>query len=355
MDEIDFNTYNFKEKKGRKLNRFFLVAGLIVIMWIIFNTSLFTREFEFQNDLADKKSESDSVWFKKFTSLLFFSQNRAEEIDTDYVMPDKEPNRLNVLILGIRGEDDENAEEAGALLTDTIMVFSHDQLTKRSSLISIPRDLYVKIGSDKNKINSAYEYGLYKKSGTDYVKKLISQITGAYIDNVIVVDFSSFEKLIDQLGGIDVTLAKPFKEESQWGYVFELPVGENHLKGKDALYYARSRYSTSDFDRASRQQQILFAIKTKLTELKIISDPIKILSVVNILGQNIKIDINIWNIKEVIDLGREIDTSPAVFKKQVLSVDNFLYQTVGPNGEYILLPNGDNFEQVKLLFQEILK
>ena len=122
-------------------------------MWIIFNTSLFTREFEFQNDLADKKSESDSVWFKKFTSLLFFSQNRAEEIDTDYVMPDKEPNRLNVLILGIRGEDDENAEEAGALLTDTIMVFSHDQLTKRSSLISIPRDLYVKIGSDKNKIN----------------------------------------------------------------------------------------------------------------------------------------------------------------------------------------------------------
>src|SRR3989338_7760604 len=352
--QSDFNYY-IEEKRSKKKRLFFLILGFVVLGYIFFNTSVFTKEFEINNKVADAEDGFEATWFGRFANLLLFNRNKAAEIDTDYLMPEKEPDRLDILILGIRGEDDKDAAKAGALLTDTMIIFSHDQTTKKSSLISIPRDLYVKIGSKKDKINAAYEYGLYRKEGTDYAKELISQITGVYIDNVIVVDFSSFEKLIDQLGGIDVTLAKPFKEESQWGYVFELPVGENHLKGKDALYYARSRYSTSDFDRASRQQQILFAIKTKLTELKIISDPIKILSVVNILGQNIKIDINIWNIKEVIDLGREIDTSPAVFKKQVLSVDNFLYQTVGPNGEYILLPNGDNFEQVKLLFQEILK
>lgn len=355
----DFNYYPL-EKKRHKKRRFFLILGLIVFGYILFNTGLLNRKLEVKNEFTEKNSIQltglgDPAWFKRFASLLFLNQNQAEEIDPDYIMPEKEPSRLDILILGIRGEDDENAEEAGALLTDTIMLFSHDQLTKKSSLVSMPRDLYIKIGSNKNKINSAYEYGLLKNGGADYVKKLISQITGVYIDNVIVIDFSSFEKLIDQLGGIDITLAKPFKEEGQWGYAFELPAGENHLDGQTALYYVRSRYSTSDFDRAFRQQQVLFAIKDKLTALSIITDPIKILSVINTLSQNIKTDINIWDVKEIIDLGKEVDTSPSIFKKQVLSTENLLYQTTGPNGVYILLPNGDNFSQIKLLFQNILK
>lgn len=354
MDEINFNSQDFQNKRRRKLDRFFLVIGFLVIGYIAFNTTLFNKEFEVKNEISET-NEFDAVWFKRFAGLLFFNRNQAEEIDTNYIMPEKEPSRIDVLILGIRGENDENAEEAGALLTDTMMVFSHDQLTKKSSLVSIPRDLYVKIYGKKDKINSAYEYGLLRKDGTDYVKKLISQITGVYIDNVIVADFSSFEKLIDRLGGIDITLAKPFKEEGQWGYAFELPTGENHLDGQTALYYVRSRYSTSDFDRAFRQQQVLFAVKNKLTEMNIISDPIKTLSVINTLNQNIQTDINIWDVKEIIDLGKEVDTSPAMFKKQVLSTDNLLYQTTGPNDIYILLPQGDSFDQIKLLFQEILK
>ena len=354
MVDLDFNTTEFKEKRRRKLNRFFLIIGFIVIGYIVFNTALLDREFKIKNELVEQESEFDAVWFKRFAGLLFFNQNQAEEVDPDYIMPEKEPNRLDILILGIRGEDDEDAEEAGALLTDTMMVFSHDKLTKKSSLVSIPRDLYVKIYNKKDKINAAYEYGLLRKEGTEYVKKLVSQITGVYIDNVIVVDFSSFEHLIDQLGGVDITLTKPFKEEGQWGYAFELPAGENHLDGQTALYYVRSRYSTNDFDRSFRQQQAIFAIKDKLTKLNAIFDPIKTLSIFNTLSQNIKTDIDIWNIKEIIDLGKEVDTSPAMFKKQVLSTDNLLYQTTGQNGIYILLPQGDNFEQIKQLFKDIL-
>jgi len=355
MDQLNFNSDNFKEKEGRTRNRFFLILAFIVIGYIVFNTALLDRKFEVENKTAKEESEFDAVWFKRFANLLFFNQNQAEEIDTDYIMPDKEPNRLDILILGIRGEYDDKDEEAGALLTDTMMVFSHDQLTKKSSLVSIPRDLYVKIYGKKDKINAAYEYGLYRREGTDYVKKLVSQIIGVYIDNVIVADFSSFEKLIDQLGGVDITLAKPFKEEGQWGYAFELPAGENRLNGQNALYYVRSRYSTSDFDRAFRQQQILFAIKDKLTKLNIITDPIKTLAILNTLSQSVKTDINILNVKEVLDLSKEVDTSPAMFKKQVLSTDNLLYQTTGPNNAYILLPQGDNFGQIKQLFQGILE
>lgn len=350
--QSDFNYYS-KEKRGKKKRRFFLILGFIAISYILFNTGLMTKEFEVRNEFTEGENELDAVWFKRFANLLFFNQNQSEEIDTDYIMPDKEPDRLDILILGIRGEDTEDAEEAGALLTDTIMVFSHDKTTKKSSLISIPRDLYIKIYNKKDKINAAYEYGLLRKEGTDYVKKLVSQITSVYIDNVIIADFSSFEKLIDRLGGIDITLTKPFKEEGQWGYIFELPAGENHLNGQDALYYVRSRYTTSDFDRAFRQQQVLFAIKDKLTKLNIISDLIKTLSVINTLSENIKTDINIWDVKEIIGLGKEVDTSPNMFKKQVLSTDNLLYQTTGPKGEYILLPIGDNFDQIKQLFKNM--
>lgn len=350
----DFNPYSPEEKRSKKSRRSFLILGFIVIGYISFNTGLMTKEFEVRNEFAEDKNKLDAVWFKRFANLLFFNQNQAQEIDTNYIMPEKEPDRLDILILGIRGENAEDAEEAGALLTDTIMVFSHNQLTKKSSLVSIPRDLYVKIYNKKDKINAAYEYGLLRKEGIDYVKKLVSQITGTYIDNVIVVDFSSFEKLIDQLGGIDITLAKPFKEEGQWGYAFELPAGENHMDGQTALYYVRSRYSTSDFDRSFRQQQVLFAIKDKLTKLNIISDPIKTLSVVNTLSQNIKTDINIWDVKEIIDLGKEVNISPNMFKKQVLSTDNLLYQTTRLNGAYILLPQGDNFDQIKQLFKDII-
>jgi LCP family protein required for cell wall assembly len=351
MKEINFNFHTNKENKRFK-KKLLLTLLALFLGFIFFNTRLLNREIIITNNTRNEQ-KNNSSWLKNFANLFLFTQNQAEEIDPDYIMPIKEPERLDILILGIRGENDPDADAAGALLTDTIMIFSYDKLSKKSSLVSIPRDLYVKIYGKGNKINAAYEYGLINKEGIEYVKKLISQITGVFIDHAVVVDFSSFEKLIDHLGGIDITLTKPFKEEGQWGYVFELPAGKNHLNGQEALYYARSRYSTSDFDRAFRQQQILFAIKEKIVKLNLITDPVKILSLFNLLNKNIKTDINIWEIKDLIDMGNEIINS-ANIKKEVLSTDNLLYQSVGPNKEYILLPLGDNFVQIKKFFSDIL-
>ena len=94
------------------------------------------------------------------------------------------------------------------------------------------------------------------------MKELVSKITGVYIDKAVILDFFSFEKIIDQVGGIDIVLENPFEEKQQWGYEFSLPAGPNHLDGKNALYYARSRFSSSDFDRSRRQQEVMFALKT---------------------------------------------------------------------------------------------
>ncbi|MBP9822015.1 MAG: LCP family protein [Candidatus Pacebacteria bacterium] len=274
--------------------------------------------------------------------------------DPDYAMPDKDPNRIDVLVLGIRGLDDANASDGGPLLTDSIQVFSYDKTTKKSSLISIPRDLFVTIHDrEKAKLNSAYEYGLSHSSNSlQFIKDKISQITGTYIDQVVVFDFSSFKEIVDSLGGIDVTLVAPFTETQQWGASFSLPAGLNHLDGQSALYYARSRYTSSDFDRSRRQQQIIFAIKDKLMKLNFLGDPLKSFSVLTTVRSHVKTDIGVWNINEFISLANQLKMDQ--IKKTVISTENLVVDSK-ENGAYILLPKVGNFSEIKKLFQDSLK
>lgn len=274
--------------------------------------------------------------------------------DPDYVMPTKDSNRLDILILGIRGEDDPDAKDGGPLLTDSIQVFSYNKTTKKSSLVSIPRDLFVTIHDQKKeKINVAYEYGLSHSSNSlQFIKDKISQITGVYIDQVIVFDFSSFKEIIDTLDGVDITLTAPFNEAQQWGASFSLPMGVNHLDGPTALYYARSRYSSSDFDRSRRQQQIMFAIKDKLLKLNFLNNPIKSFSILTLVRNDVKTDIGIWNINELLNLANQVKFDQ--IKRSVISTDNLLVESKD-NGAYILLPKEGTLAGIKQLFKNILQ
>ena len=337
-DQHKFIQSDFNEKprfNKKRLGVIVLILFLIVIGYFLGNKS----------NTIEVQDESGPFW-QRVANIFNFA---SEPIDPDYIMPIEEPDRFDILVLGLRGEDDPDAKDGGALLTDTMMVLSFDKITKKASLISIPRDLYVKIGKNKkDKINTTYENG-----GLNFTKELVSKITGVYIDKAVVLDFSSFEKIIDQVGGIDITLAQPFEEKQQWGFEFSLPAGSNHLNGKDALYYARSRFSSNDFDRSRRQQEVIFALKDKLTNLNFWSDPLKTISVLNSIRSNIKTDVNIWNTKELLDLAKEAGTSGKI-KKFVMTTDNLLYESRA-NEAYILLPKGDNFMQIKQLFQDIIK
>ncbi|OGN10230.1 MAG: hypothetical protein A3C64_01865 [Candidatus Yanofskybacteria bacterium RIFCSPHIGHO2_02_FULL_41_12] len=336
----DFNTYPDKNKK--RLKR---VAVLILILLIAGYSA-----FRLGSAFNTIEVNNETTFWQKFVSILSF--NTAEPIDKNYVMPNKEENRFDILLLGIRGEDGPDAKDAGPLLADTIMVVSYDKISKKASLVSLPRDLYVKIKKNKNdKINTAYEYGVYGGGGLNFTKELISKITGVYIDKAVVINFSSFEKIIDEIGGIDIALAKPFEESGQWGYEFKLPAGVNHLNGQNALYYARSRYSSSDFDRSRRQQQVIFAIKDKLANLNFWSNPVKTITALNTLRGNIDTDLNIWNTGDLLNMAKEINDS-AKITKHVISTENLVYES-RENNAYILLPVGDNFDQIKNFFKNL--
>jgi len=317
---------------------------LVAVLWV---TKPWVRSFEINTEVSDLLDQR-----KHIVGILPILEKK------EYITPKKEKDRLDILILGIRG-DGEEEPGAGSYLTDTLMVLSVDKNTGETGLISIPRDLYVKMPylNKKDKINAAYAYSAGSKdSGLAGVKTLISQITGIYIDYAVLFDFEAFRGLVDTVGGVDVSLAVPFEEGLQWGSSsFYLPAGENHLDGEAALYYARSRFSTSDFDRSRRQQEIIFALKEKMVSLGFLTNPRKINSTLDTIKQHIRTDIQLWDINDLIKVASAINKVGAGnINTFVIHSENLVYETK-QNGIYILVPNENTFAGIREKFKTILQ
>jgi LCP family protein required for cell wall assembly len=263
---------------------------------------------------------------------------------------EKDPDRINILFLGMRGEGDPN----GGLLSDSIMLVSIQKSTGKIALISIPRDLYVTIPGTKQKakINAAHAYGEEKKPGGGgiiYSKAIVSEVTGLYIDYAVSVDHRAFQEAVDAIGGIDIYLDKPFTEDKQFTneIILDLPAGENHLDGKTALFYVRSRYTTSDFDRMKRQQQILMAIKNKVLSIGVLANPIRVFNLLDILGRNVRTDMGANEIQQMIGFATNADTSHIKTKIFDTTPEGFLYSTYADNGAYILLPKSGDYSEIQ--------
>ncbi len=313
------------------------------------------------NSTFDKMTGQQNSVIKSFIKMIPLGNNFFQilpieaEVSIIDRLKNNELDRLNVLILGIRGTDDPN----GGLLTDTIMVVSIEPKTGKIALISIPRDLYIDIPYHdyKNKINEAYVVGIKDggwKNGLKYSKKSVSDVTGMDIHYAVSVDFKAFKEIIDTLGGVRITLFRPFSETNQFEEgVIELPSGSQTIDGDTALLFARARFSTSDFDRAGRQQQLLLAVKEKAFSLGVVSNPVKIISILNSLGNHVKTDAELWEIKELTVLMKNIDTADVRRKVFDTSKYGFLYASRDLNGSYILLPEGGNFDQIRDFCRDI--
>lgn len=211
--------------------------------------------------------------------------------------PQAQEGRINILLLGMRGAND----PSGGLLADSIILVSLDTKNNKVALISVPRDMDVKIPetSQRGKINSVYSYWESggKNQGIPKMEEMLGQVTGLKVDYTIVTNFQGFQQLIDAVGGINITLKKAFYENQQFvqgnecGGTFSLPAGTVHLDGAKALCYARARDETSDFDRSKRQQVILKTLKDKMLSLGTLADFGKVNSILNTIGNNVKTDL----------------------------------------------------------------
>jgi LCP family protein required for cell wall assembly len=312
--------------------------------------------------------------------------------------------RINILVLAMRGASDPN----GGTLSDTSMIVSLNTKTNQISMISIPRDLYVKdIENDgSSKINAIYSQGLAKggvKQAIADAEKKFSEVSGVPIHYTIVGNYQAFNDVVNAVGGVEITLDKPFEENAQFNQLgvcdgvvftkpsgqfqnkavtrvrngvkvriqipkyplcynehpecngdFKLPAGKQTLDASTALCFARSRDNSSDFDRAKRQQMILQALKNKALSVGTLTDFNKINSMINALGNNFSTDLQGWEMKELYDVYMKIEkTNPKVIQRVLENTQEGLLYTPPENPEtgYILLPMGDNYDKIHQLIQ----
>ncbi len=247
------NTQSITQHTGSLFKNAFLFVGmfavgiLLVIWWIQWYSYVWKI-----------------IWISVSTGTI--SQSTKVESFTEWA----QWKIVNALVVGVGGKG-----HRGAYNTDTMIVVSYNPRTKQLNMISIPRDLYVNI--DKwyyGRINSILDYYLsQKKLGLDeslvMLKQKVWNLIGQDIAYYGMIDFKWFEHVIDTLGGVEVdvpeTLYDPSFPVDDFNYgTLQIDEGKQIMDGNTALNYARSRHSTSDFDRSRRQQIVIKALLNKL-------------------------------------------------------------------------------------------
>ncbi len=183
-----------------------------------------------------------------------------------------------------------------SLRTDTMILASVDIATGRAKLFGIPRNLTnvplpaSAAGAFRCKcfpdlLNALYVYasthpqffpGDDAVRGYHAVETTISELTGVHVDGMVVVKLNGFVKLVDALGGLDITIPAPLYdshyplENGQGDVTISFKAGTQHLDGHLALAYARSRHQDDDYHRMQRQQQVLLALRKQLSPCSLV-------------------------------------------------------------------------------------
>ena len=252
------------------------------------------------------------------------------------------PERINILLLGYSDESRD-----GAFLTDSMNVLSVDKATDTTTMIPIPRDLWVEGVPEvpqNMKINEAFRIGYYADGlahGAELASQAVSHVTGLEIHGWMALDFQGFQAMVDALGGVTVENPTAFSytwDEASWQagqFVGSFEAGTLHLDGVQALDYARNRYTSvpqesSDFARLVRQQRVLEAIKGEVSGWQTLS---KGLAVADGLEGHLHTDLPVFDLAMLsgkLGVDRRIELSEGVI----------LQSSTNTIGQYILVVMG---------------
>ncbi len=247
----------------------------------------------------------------------------------------KGTDRVNILLLGIDQRPDERDQPTRS---DTMIVLTIDPKTKSAGMLSIPRDLWVPIpGHGENKINTANFFGDADKPGNGpaLAKRTVQDLLGIPIHYYVRVDFQGFKKLIDMVGGVNIDVERPLKDNE---YPTEdygiqrvyIPAGIQHMDGETALQYARSRHADNDFARSQRQRQVILAARQQALQLNILP---KLPGMLTTIMQAVKTDLSPTDLLALAGLLRDIDSNSIVSE----AIDDSMVNDMNHDGTVLTL------------------
>ena len=325
---------------GKKENKFilsivlflFLIACVIPIHWVGFSGK---KDGGLQQ-LADigKYNKGEPTPFQPFHFTATPTSN-VQPI-TGALVPNqglKPPeDQVNIILLG------SDWRPNSGYRTDIILLVSINLKEATINLISFPRDLWVEIpGIQKERINTAMGYG-----GFPLLKATIEHNFAIPVDYYMMTNFMGFVGIIDTLGGIEITASKNTADRCDLSYDHgawcSIGPGTAHLDGELALWYVRSRYTSNDFDRTRRAQEVLEGIFKKMMSLDAVA---RAPELYNLFISNVETNLSFNDILSIIVIAPTILADTSRVSRYYIGPDQVVPHVIPSSGANVLLPNYD--------------
>ncbi|WP_244872035.1 LCP family protein [Catellatospora sp. TT07R-123] len=247
---------------------------------------------------------------------------------------------LNYLLIG---SDLRSANPDAGQRTDTILIVQVNAALTEAHLVSIPRDLRVRIPSFRgtgypgaeDKINAAFEYGGTGSGGVQLLSATLTDLTGIRFDGAAVIDFGGFVKVIDTLGGVTMCVDTPITSIHTGR---DFPVGCRAMTGAEALDYSRQRYGlpNGDYDRQRHQQQLVKAVLDKALASGVARNPIKLDLLIRGIGRSLTVDTGSASITDLVLALRNIHPDGLVgirMPSHIASIGGVSYVLADPESD----------------------
>ena len=239
-----------------------LLLAATIFMTKMFNSIIRVDPLETmsQEEIESVLNNETEPTVPDYTGETFTSQDIVPpEVPVDTV--ETGDDVLNILLVG---QDTENLSQRSR--SDSMILCTINKTTKTLTMTSFMRDMYVKIPNHYNqRMNVAYLLG-----GFDALYDTLEYNFGVQVDNGVAVNFASFQKVIDAVGGIEVKLTSAEANHlNMQNYTWGLFEGVNILTGETALAYSRIRALGGDFDRTNRQRTVMLALLNKAKSMPV--------------------------------------------------------------------------------------
>jgi len=250
--------------------------------------------------------------------------NGDPEVPVNSVWDEFGSDKITFILLGY------DAVDEFAHRSDTLMVGAVDFYARKIRIVSIPRDTLVDIpGHGFDRINAAYALGHERLA-----RRTVEAFTGVDIDYVVAVNYAGFVKIVDILGGVNITVENAMHYDDRRGNLhIHFDPGDYHMDGQQALEYARFRHDrTGDFGRIDRQQGLMKALFEQSIKP---STLFKLQGLANTFLENVTVDpnedsernppeIELGHILSLINFMLELDSESISFTK--IEVEDRIYE-----------------------------
>ncbi|MFD8736956.1 LCP family protein [Streptomyces sp. NPDC059618] len=248
---------------------------------------------------------------------LFFKLNgNLKSVDINQALGSDRPLKVdngseNILVLGSDSRSGTNKKlgggaDDGSARSDTAMIVHVYKGHKRASVVSIPRDTLVarpsctdSKGTVHGAVSGAMFNSAYSTGGAACAVKTVESMTGIRMDHYIEIDFSGFQKLVDDLGGVTVTTTKAISDHESH---LRLAAGSHTLNGKQALGLVRTRHGVgdgSDLGRIQLQQAFMKALVGQVKHIGLLSNPKKLYDLADTATRTVTTDSDIGSVTDL--------------------------------------------------------